>query len=260
MLIMTRLGFLQQIQRLAVNGYFAYRLFVVKGDKLPSLVKRLQRAYALNPSSQQACRAKLVGKASAHLLIYPNIDDYQSQDFMCVLMVSEGVHPAYASEILSDLRLRRERLCVFGYELVQKPNARDKLSFTFRLSAEYFNALQSELIQAVRHKDAVHMADVVNQINYLTPFNGVKQQKRRLRALLIAEYERRFRWELPDELAIRLNFSRAVKVESVKNLASFVKKMFANQYSALKMLQIHKRNAKRRADKDYLVFDQMPEC
>lgn len=249
MLILTRLGFLQQIQRLAVNGYYFYKIGVIPANKLPAAMRAFKEKYAVNPTSQQAWRAKLKGKASAHLLVYPNIDEYQSQDFMCVLMVSEGEHPAHTSESLSNLRLRRERLSVFGYELVQKPNPRAGLSFTFRLNATVFNSLQSRLIQAVRRKNLTEVADVVREINFLTPFNGVKQQKRLLRELLLSEYEHRFSWEFPldrEDLQIKLNFSKAVKVESVKNIASFVEKMQRQQLSALEMLKVHKRNAKKR--------------
>jgi hypothetical protein len=248
-LVLTRLGFLQQIQRLAVNGYYFYKIGVIPADKLPAAMKAFQEKYAVNPTSQQAWRAKLKGKASAHFLVYPNIDEYQSQDFMCVLMVSEGEHPAHISESLSDLRLRRQRLSVFAYELVQKPNPRAGLSFTFRLNSTVFNDLQSRLIQAVRRKNLTEVADVVREINYLTPFNGVKQQKRLLRELLVNEYEHRFSWEFPrdrEDLQIKLNFTKAVKVESVKNIASFVDKMQRQQLSALEMLKIHKRNAKKR--------------
>lgn len=249
MLILTRLGFLQQIQRLAVNGYYFYKIGVIPADKFPAAMKAFREKYSVNPTSQQAWRAKLKGKASAHLLVYPNIDEYQSQDFLCVLMVSEGEHPAHTSESLSDLRLRRDRLSVFGYELVQKPNPRAGLSFTFRLTATVFNAFQSRLIQAIRRKNLTAAADVVREINYLTPFNGVKQQKRLLREVLVNEYEHRFAWEFPidrKDLQIKLNFSKSVKVESVKNIASFVDKMQRQQLSALEMLKVHKKNAKKR--------------
>jgi hypothetical protein len=250
MLILTRMAFLQQIQRLAASGYFFYKSEVIHADKLASATKAFKEKYKVNPTSQQAWRAKLKGKASAHLLIYPNLDEYESQDFVYVLMVSAGEHPAHDNETLLDLRKRSERLSIIGYELIQKPDPRGKQSFTFRMNNDVYGTLRTQLIQAIRHKNEHELIEVVRKINYITSFNGIKQQKRSLRVVLHREYEKRYGWKLPkhDYFKINLNFSKAVKVEYVKNVASFIEKMKENQLTALQMLKRHKTNAKKRGD------------
>lgn len=250
MLITRRISFLQSIQKAASNGYFYYTSGKVQAEKLDAFIKKIQHVYLLNQSTQQCWRRKKKGLANAKFFVYPCESDPSGLSFFWVLMLTAGKHIAYEKEHLKDLRQRKTRLIFSNYQLVQKPNATGKESFTFKLTGEAFDYYLDNMRKAVRSKQRFNINRWKIQIEKLSGFSGVRLQRKQIIQHYRAEIKRAFRDDEVEEfLAFNNWYSRQMSVDSVKNVSLFIQSMQEHNLTAKQQLKRYFENKRVRKPK-----------
>lgn len=248
MLITRRISFLQAIQKAAFNGYVHYTTGRVSVEKFPAFVKKINEQYQPNLTSQQNYRRKLKGLARAKFYCYPDEQDPSGLMIFFVIMITKGQHPAFELEQLQDLRLKKSRLIYSDYELIQKPSRDKQLHFTFKLTTEAYSYYLEKLRHAVRSKRQSAIALAIKHISNLSGFSGVRQQKKRLNRHYQGELKRSFNQEqyVTTDWPKLINlYARQFKVEQVKNVRLFCRKVIQTQRSALQVIaDYHKNKAK----------------
>lgn len=243
MLILTRLSFLQQIQKAATHGYVLYQLGKVVAEKLPGLVKKFEKYYEINQTRQQCYRKKLQGKASAKLYIYAHPDDKQS--FFWVLMLTDGAHLAKELEKLKDLRIKSTRLQYGDYQLIQKPSQIGKPSFTWSLTSDAMHFYTSEIRRLIRSRNLGEIRIFQKHLAVMAGFSGVRSQKKVLQKIFTTEAKRHFAVVADDKIPNQ--YTRQRKTETVIYLEAFIKKMIAADLTVMQQLKTHRENLKKRS-------------
>lgn len=250
MLITRRISFLQAIQKAAFNGYVHYTTGRVSVEKFPAFVKKINEQYLPNLTSQQNYRRKLKGLARAKFYCYPDEQDPSGLMIFFVIMITEGQHPAFELEQLQDLRLKKSRLIYSDYELIQKPSVDNKSHFTFKLTTESYNYYLDRLRQAVQSKSRNRIELIIKKLSNLSGFSGVRLQKKQLIKHYHGELKQRFSREVfaKTEWPQLINlYARQFKVEQVKNIMLFCRKVIQTQQSALQVLSCYHKNKAKRA-------------
>jgi len=242
MLLLTRLSFMQQIQKAATSGYVHYTTGTCLAIKLSGLVKKFQKSYEINQSRQQVYRKKLQGEASAKFFIYAHPTDKKA--FFWVLMVTQGQHLAHALEDLQDLRERKTRLTYGDYQLIQKPSLKGKPSFTWSLTTAAYHYYASLIRTTLRSRHSGASQDLLKHLSVMPGFSGIRQQRKDLQKIWQGEAKRHFK-DMSDR-KIQNNYTRQQKIEQVIYLDSFVKKMLENDLTVTQQIKTHRENLRKR--------------
>jgi len=240
MLITTQTGFLRAIQQAAGNGYWHYTQGTIHCNEVLGFVSQ-KKAYNPNQAPQQAWRDGKRGKARAKLFMYPNGLD----TLVWVLMATDGAGDV-RNECIKDLRLKRDRVTIGSYKLIQKPTKGGKQSFTWGLTQVATEYHIDTLKQAVRTKQDFKIRQKIADIEALSSFSGVREVRKRLQSVLKTESRRVFGDTLTQPYLLKNLFVRAVKIDSVVNLGHFVSEMYEKNRDLYEQLASYRRNKKRR--------------
>jgi uncharacterized protein YukE len=239
MLLLTRLSFMQQIQKAATSGYVYYTTGTCPAIKLPGLVKKFEKAYQINQPRQQVYRKKQKGDASAKFFVYAHPTD--KTVFFWVLMLTEGQHLAYA---LENLRARKSRLTYGDYQLIQKPSSLGKPSFSWSLTTDAYHYYVSLIRTTLRSHHSGPANDLLKHLSVMPGFSGVRKQRKDLQKIWQGEAKRHFK-SLEDR-KIQNAYTRQQKVEQVIYLDGFVKKMIENDLTVTQQIKTHRENLRKR--------------
>lgn len=243
MLITTQTSFLRAIQQSAGNGYFHYATGTVKPDKLIGFLKKMSGKYEVNLSPQQAWRAGKKGKARTKLFLFA-----PDENFRWVLMATDGEGIVHQDETLKDLRLKKYRLQVLGYELIRQQKKDGKHGYTWRIEREKESYLQDELTRAIRNKNDLEIRSQIERLNRLSSFAGVRKQRKRLQSVINTDFRRVFGKNIENPYKIKNLFFTRLKIASVKNLNQFLSEMAKNERSASEQLRVYWANRKKRGE------------
>jgi uncharacterized protein YukE len=242
MLLLTRLSFMQQIQKSATSGYVHYTTGTCPAIKLAGLVKKFEKSYEVNQTRQQVYRKKLKGEASAKFFIYAHPTDKTA--FFWVLMVTQGQHLAHAVEDLQDLRERKKRLQYGDYQLIQKPSSAGKPSFTWSLTADAYQYYASLIRTTLRSRHSGAAQDLLKHLSVMPGFSGIRKQRKNLQKIWQGEAKRHFKGMV--DRKIQNAYTRQQKVEQVIYLESFVKKMLEHDLTVTQQIKTHRENLRKR--------------
>lgn len=242
MLLLTRLSFMQQIQKAATSGYVYYITGTCTAIKLPGLVKKFEKYYQINQTRQQVYRKKQKGDASAKFFIYAHTTDKTA--FFWVLMVTQGQHLSHEIEKLQNLTERKTRLIYGDYQLIQKPSSKGKPSFTWSLTTDAFHYYSSLIRNTLRSHNSGAANDLLKHLSLMPGFVGIRQQRKDLQKIWQCEAKRHFK-TLGDR-KIQNNYTRQQKVEQVIYLEGFIKKMLENDLTVTQQIKTHRENLRKR--------------
>ena len=250
MLITTRLSFLQQIQKSATNGYHFYVTGTVQPESLVRLMDKFQKLYQINMTRQQAYRERQKGFASAKFFCYADETDPAGVKIFWVLLLTEGIHPAKESENIKDLKLKKERFVYSDYQLIQKPRADGKQKFTFSVNPQSLEYYTQKIRKTVRNKNRYEIKKLIEHINKMPGFSGIRVQRKKLNKIYKGELGRVFENKTNIELPQMTNFyHRHVKVDWIKNIQFFVKQLQENNRTIKQQLKIYRNNKNKRSVK-----------
>ena len=238
MLIVTRQGFMQAIQKAAIAGFYYHVSGTLPLEKLPGFVKKMQRQYQVNPPRHKVYYEKKQGRASVRLFCYGDPAHLTGSRVLWVMMVNEGEHPIYEHESLQDCRLKSSRLGYDIFELVQKPALKGKPSgWTWRIKPPEMPVCRFQMQVFIRDKNEKLTEMVARHYSAMPGFSGVRAQKKKLIQFWHSELKR-VGWQ--GRYPIRNMYLRQVPVEHVIYLEAFVKRAQADRLSVVKALKYYR--------------------
>jgi hypothetical protein len=243
-LLQTETQFLRQIQKSATNEYFFYATGKVSAEKTVEFCKKIRASYETDRSKQQKWRAKKKGVANTNFFLFP--DNQEKEKFNWVIMATKGEGKVHENEKLSDLRLRKSRLRVMDYELVQKPRSdaqeSGKTSFTFQLTRELREIAEKAIRETTRSGSVPQLMQLKRELEHFSSFSGVRAQRKAFEKLLKAEVTRKFGKNSDVFEAVKPNnfYFKTVKIEEVLNITTFIKAMIKNDRTALEQMRVYR--------------------
>ncbi len=187
------------------RGYRHVRTGEVTADRVQALVAKFTRLYGIQRSRNQRARDQLQGQACAALLLYSHLNEatagtVEAADLKVtwVLLVTNGDGVVHKLERLVDGWHSVSALQLWDYELVRLPRRdSDHPAWTWRLTRQAYEDWRARVLQCCRHGSPGQAVDVDQILSGLVGFAGVREQVKKLRALLAAEHARRFRIACP---------------------------------------------------------------
>ena len=108
------------------------------------------------------------------------------------LLLTPGQHAARQLEKLRDSGERNDRITLGDYELVQRPReGRASPAWTWRLTDEAYQGWRARVLEVVRTGNDYVVRQLIDDIMATPGFAGVREQVKKLKALLRAEWARR---------------------------------------------------------------------
>lgn len=247
MLITTRLSFLQQVQKAAISGYYRYTTGSTEIEKLPNLIKKFEKLYQINQTRQQAYTKRLKGLSSAKFYCYADETPNKETNVFWVLLFTQGKTSASENEQLRDLRIKKERFEYSDYQLIQKPRTDGKQKFTFQIKTDSLNYYQDKIRNLVRNKRFSELNHLIQHINLMPGFSGVRNQKKKLQSILKGEIKKHLSSQDQIRVPKMTNFyHRQQPLQSIKRLIVFIKQMNDNDRSVKQQLRQYRENQNKR--------------
>jgi hypothetical protein len=209
--IISRTALLQSVSDAVRHGYRYYTTGSVSHTRASSWARKAARYYAVDLDRNRRARAKQRGEGCARLLFH----EHAPGELTWVLCCTAGDHPAHKLERLRDAH--DDRIVLFGCELVQQTRPGSaKPAWTWRMTADSYEAMRAEIISVARGRDSQRMRQLVHVL-YGTPgFAGLRKQVGKLVALLRSERSRRLgRGAEPLSLPTRLHYVERTRVDTV---------------------------------------------
>jgi hypothetical protein len=172
------------------RGYTYYIRGDVPAGRVNTFRDKFHERYLVDLTPHQRHQRHRQGLGNARLFLHPS---YTEPTFSWWLLLTEGAHPARASEKgICNLTDKRQRLCFQGqYEAVLRPAPGATPRWTWRLTTPYYEDLSSQLQRAIRNrKDHKELEAVLRSIHRLPGFRGVRGQVMALRKLAEGEWRR----------------------------------------------------------------------
>jgi hypothetical protein len=210
--IIHRLSLLQRAADLVRTGHYHHATGVVDADKAMSWARKAERYYAVLLDRNRRSRAKARGEGSAYLLLH----EIEAGRLLWVLLVSDGDHPAHRLERLRHALDPTQRLELFEYELVRMTKEGfDRPVWTWRMSAETYEALRTRVIDTVRRGDVHTVRQLIASLYRSAGFRAVRSQVGKTVALLRAEWKRRRGTEPLPRLPRLLPYVQRLRIETI---------------------------------------------
>ncbi len=186
---------MKKLQQLAARGgYSRYSYGTVPTSKLQTLLYKFEDRYRINATKQQRYRAKKKGEANTEIVLFMDKNDKTKIHFW--LMVSAGFGSVNDMEELHELTDKKHRLVVTGYELVRVQRT-EKARWTWRLTKETYGEFEQRVINACRHKNMDHIAQIHYSLKTMPVFSAMRQQSFALFKTLKNEWKRSIKGEFP---------------------------------------------------------------
>jgi hypothetical protein len=210
--ILHRLSLLQRAADLVRSGHYQHVSGMVDADRAIAWAGKAERYYAVLLDRNRRSRAKARGEGSAYLLFH----EAEAGRLLWLLLVTDGDHPAHRLERLRHALDPAQRLELFGYELVRlTKDGSDRPVWTWRMSAETYEALRICVIDTVRRGDTHTVRQLIVSLYRSAGFRGVRSQVGKTVALLRSEWKRRRGKEPMPRLPRLLPYVQRLSIETV---------------------------------------------
>ena len=186
---------LRRLQYLVTHGYTHWISGTVSPKQIEALTLKFSDRYRVDATDMQRYRAKKKGEANCQLVIFQG-----ETALHWWLLATPGEGLVYQLETLKDANAKGQRITwpENDYELVKEPRKAAKASWTWRMTAECFEAWQERLKNAVRR---VHSDDALTQALWsLKRVPGFRESRRQAFSLVAyakAEWARSRKGEWP---------------------------------------------------------------
>ena len=210
--ILHRLSLLQRAADLVRSGHYQHAHGIVDVDRAMAWARKADRFYAVLLDRNRRSRSKARGEGSAYLLFH----EVEVGRLLWLLLVTDGDHPAHRLERLRHALDPVQRLELFGYELVRlTKDGSDRPVWTWRMSAETYEALRIRVIDTVRRGDTHTVRQLIVSLYRSAGFRGVRSQMGKTVALLRSEWKRRQGEEPMPRLPRLLPYVQRLRIETV---------------------------------------------
>lgn len=179
-------AFMQRIADLVRTGHRSYVQGLISAPKAQALEQKFQERHQIRRSKLEASRARKLGSSTSRLLFWwPGKD---AEDFIWILLHQHGKQPDTTERWRDALQ---DRITVTGYELVRltKPTEPNPV-WTWRYSRTRHDELREQLIQVIRSKRDAELVLLIDQIWRTPGFAGSRDQIKKFKDLIIAEWKR----------------------------------------------------------------------
>jgi hypothetical protein len=193
--LLTKSVFLQRCADFVRLGNYWYISGVVPYARAAALARKFRDTYLVHLSKDSRYRRKRAALGNAHLLLWRH--DETALELTFVLLVTDGDHPAHILERLSDARV--QRLTITGYELVRqtRAGATSKFSWTWRMIETTYQGWRDRVRMATRNPENLLLRQAWHSLHRVPGFAPIRQQARKIEALMRSEYKRAHRGPFP---------------------------------------------------------------
>lgn len=203
-------------QNMAAHGYIFYTCGTVPyaQKKAEALAAKFADRYNTTKNRAAKARLKARGEANAVLLMLPFIDKKtDTKKLYWVLQATAGEGLAHQIEKLTDIRERKKRLTLTGYELIKLPKSRypkfldkpTKPAWTWRYTDNYIKTLKLAIKEVIRNKNGSPLP-LLKMIENTLGFHASRIQAYDLYQFAKAEYKRTRADEWPFDPSPKVHF------------------------------------------------------
>ena len=201
-------AFMQRVADLVRTGHQSYVQGIVPVSKAQGLEQKFQERHQVRRNKLEASRARKLGLSTSRLLLWwPSKD---AGELVWILLHQHGKQPDTTERWRDALR---DRITITGYELVRltKPMEPNPV-WTWRYSRARHDELREQLIQVIRSKRDAELAILIDLIWRTPGFAGSRDQIKKFKDLIIAEWQRSRRHSEPlPLLPQRIGYIRRVQ-------------------------------------------------
>lgn len=203
-------------QNMAGHGYIFYTSGTVNyaQKKAEALHVKFAERYNTTINRFAKSRLKARGEANAALSMLPFIDKKTStKKLYWLLQVTDGEGLAHQLEKLIDIRERKKRLSLTGYELIKLPKKRSekhsdkptKPAWTWRYTDEYIKDFKRSIRDVTRMKNG-DLTPLIKSIENTLGFHASRIQAFELYKYAQNEFKRSRAGDWPFNLELKLYF------------------------------------------------------
>ncbi|MDP2101169.1 MAG: hypothetical protein Q8N25_02520 [Methylotenera sp.] len=183
LLLKYKSTYMQRIAEYAQRGYESYCSGI--SPDLPGylrMVAKFIKLYDINQTPMQRYRSKLKGQAGCILVAYCNTE--KTKEIHWILLLTKGTHIAKQLEKLNPIDQCK-------YSDFQLHCTKSK--WTWRLQASIYEGLRFQVVKSARiyNTDPMQLNQVVHLMYQQPKFSGIREQIKKLRELVKAEFKRR---------------------------------------------------------------------
>lgn len=218
----------------AARHHARYMTGMVDVEKVAALHTKMARKYHLDLPKQAAYRARLDGRATCRMLIYKLPIDYTmtadelglpAPNTLCqwVIFSTDGEHPlGDQGDRWRDLKTDRLGL-IGGVELFmhtrqRQPGVEKKASgpsWSWRFSQTYYSELRNEVIASIKRHEDWRLKIIIDDAAKTPGFAGVRDQLRKLMALIVTTWGSTRRDAQRPTLPTRFGYVRRIPASRV---------------------------------------------
>ena len=162
---------MRQIINLVGKGYIYYVKGVIPEEKLLDFLNKMHTNYGVYRTSQQRWRTKVKGQAVARLICWTKED---KNEVFWVLLATEGDGKVKESENLIDVRDKKNRLTITGYELVKLPRTGTEPCWTFRMTTDTKQMFYDDIYKAIARHQEKKIRQIIYSLLKAPGFRGVR--------------------------------------------------------------------------------------
>jgi hypothetical protein len=226
--------FLQACDDAARNNH-RYMTGLVDDEKFAELHAKMSRKYDLDLEKVAAYRLRKAGKATCRMLIYKLPHSYSIENdelglpvpnrfCQWVMFASEGTHPI-GDEGDVWLDFAEDKLTTpGGLEMFRHTRPKDPAnpkkksaapSWSWRFSADYYSALRNSAIASIKRREEWHLKLIIDEAKKTPGFAGVREQLKKLVALIKGEWVRTMGNAKQPELPTQFGYVRRITAKKV---------------------------------------------
>ena len=178
---------MQRLADLVRSGHTQYVMGTIPIEKAGFLAYKFETQFRTNIGKVEACRARQRGESSSRLLFLHQADN---DHLTWVLLFQPGVTPDHSGQKWRDALT--DKIILTNYELVRHTRAGSgKPAWTWRYTQKQYDLLRDAIISVVRSKQDESLRQVMHSIARSLGFAGIREQVKKLNALIRAEWKRR---------------------------------------------------------------------
>ena len=179
--------FMQRIADIVRAGHTQYIMGTIPLNKAGFLAYKFENQFHTWRNKLQACRAKKDGEPSARLLF---LHQAGNDHLTWVLLFHPGTKPDQSGQKWRDAF--SDKIIVTGYELVRHTRKGSKKpSWSWRYTQKQYDLLRGSIVQAIRNKQDMELRQLIQSISRSPGFALVREQVKKLKALIQSEWKRR---------------------------------------------------------------------
>lgn len=179
--------FMQRIADVVRSGHEQYVMGTIPMEKAGFLAHKFETQFKTHFSKVESCRARMRGEASARLLFLHQVG---CDHLIWVLLFQPGSVPDTSGQKWRNALT--DKIALTGYELVRHTRTgSSKPAWTWRYTLKQYDLLRDSIISAIRNKQDERLRQLIHSISRSPGFAGVRDQVKKLKDLIKAEWKRR---------------------------------------------------------------------